>query len=100
MKCGGRCENVKLQMSDYHLKTHMFSIVMVGCDILLGVGWLHTLRLIIMDYQDLYMSFTQESHPYTLRGLQGVSLEIINSHRMEKKLKKGHHGVISQFNVI
>jgi hypothetical protein len=22
MKCGGRCENAKLQMGDYHLKTH------------------------------------------------------------------------------
>ena len=24
MKCEGRCENIKLQMGDYHLKTHMF----------------------------------------------------------------------------
>jgi hypothetical protein len=66
MKCGGRCENVKLQMGDYHLKTHMFSISMGGCDIVLGVEWLHTLGPITMDYQDLYMSFTQEAHTYTL----------------------------------
>jgi len=26
MKFGGRCENVKLQIGEYHLKTHMFSI--------------------------------------------------------------------------
>jgi hypothetical protein len=37
MKRGDRCENVKLQMSDYHLKTHMFSISMGGYDIVLGV---------------------------------------------------------------
>ena len=36
MKYGGRCDNVKLQMGDYHLKTHMFSINMGGCDIVLG----------------------------------------------------------------
>eukprot|EP00253_Pinus_taeda_P019071 PITA_19071 len=36
MKCEGRCENVKLQMGDYQLKTHMFSIHMGGCDIVLG----------------------------------------------------------------
>lgn len=35
MKCGGRCENVKLQMGDYHLKTYMFSIDMGGFDIVL-----------------------------------------------------------------
>jgi len=37
MKCEGRCENIKLQMGDYHLKTHMFVINMGGCDIALGV---------------------------------------------------------------
>jgi hypothetical protein len=37
MKCGGRCENVHLQIGDYHLKSHMFAIDMGGCDIVLGV---------------------------------------------------------------
>jgi hypothetical protein len=69
MKCGGRCENVKLQMGDYTLKTHMFSIAMGGCDIVLGVEWLRTLGPITMDYQELYMQFTQEAHTYTLCGL-------------------------------
>jgi hypothetical protein len=36
MKCGGRCENVHLQIGEYHLKSHMFSIDMGGCDIVLG----------------------------------------------------------------
>jgi hypothetical protein len=36
MKCGGCCENVRLQIGDYHLKSHMFSIDMGGCDIVLG----------------------------------------------------------------
>ena len=36
IKCEGRCENVKLQVGDYQLKTHVFSIDMGGCDIVLG----------------------------------------------------------------
>jgi hypothetical protein len=36
MKCGGHCENVHLQIGDYHLKSHMFAIDMGGCDIVLG----------------------------------------------------------------
>jgi hypothetical protein len=55
---------------------------------------------ITMDYQELYMSFTQEAHPYTFRGLQASSPEIVSSHRMEKLLNKCHYGVISQFNAI
>jgi hypothetical protein len=37
MKCGGHYENVKLQLGDYTLKTHMFFISMGGCDIVFGV---------------------------------------------------------------
>ena len=62
MKCGGHCENVKLQMGDYHLKTHMFATDMGGCDIVLGVEWLRTLGPITMDFQELYMCFVKDSH--------------------------------------
>jgi hypothetical protein len=30
MKCGGCCENVRLQIGDYHLKSHMFLLTWVG----------------------------------------------------------------------
>jgi hypothetical protein len=36
MKCGGCCENVCLQIGDYHLKSHMVFIDMGDCDIVLG----------------------------------------------------------------
>jgi hypothetical protein len=36
MKCGGCCENVHLQIGDYHLKYHMFSIDIGVCNIVLG----------------------------------------------------------------
>jgi hypothetical protein len=55
MKCGGCCENVRLKIGDYHLKYHMFSIDMGGCDIVLGVDWLSTLGPILMDFKELTM---------------------------------------------
>jgi hypothetical protein len=57
MKCGGHCENVCLQIGDYHLKSHMFSINMGGCDIVLGSDWLMTLGPILMDFKDLTIQF-------------------------------------------
>eukprot|EP00253_Pinus_taeda_P023739 PITA_23739 len=100
MKCEGRCENVNIQMGDYQLKTHMFAIHMGACDIVLGGEWLRTLGPITMDFQELYMSFKQKNHTHTLRGLQAGAPSIISSHRMEKLLKKGNHGVVAQFNAI
>eukprot|EP00253_Pinus_taeda_P002482 PITA_02482 len=100
MKCEGCCENLKLQMGDYKLKTRIFSIHMGGCDIVLGAEWLRTLGPITMDFKELYMSFKKNNSTHTLRGLQAGAPSIISLHRMEKLLKKGHHGVIAQFNAI
>jgi hypothetical protein len=90
MKCGGCCENVCLQIGDYHLKSHMFAIDMGGCDIVLGADWLRTLGPILMDFKELTMQFDQEGHQYKFKGIIVGSLEIISSHRMEKLLKKGY----------
>jgi hypothetical protein len=100
MKCGGCCENVHLQIGDYHLKSHMFSIEMGGCDIVLGAHWLRTLVPILMDFKYLTMQFNQEGHQYKFQGITASSPEIISSHRMENLLKKCHSGVIAQLHVI
>jgi hypothetical protein len=51
MMCGGHYLNVKLQMGDYHLKTHMFVVDIGGCDIVLGAEWLRTSRPVTMDFK-------------------------------------------------
>ena len=82
---------------------HMFAIDMGGCDIVLGVEWLCTLGLVAMDFKELYLTFTKNSHSHTLntlKGLQVGSPKIISSHRGEKLLKKGHSSVVAQFNAI
>jgi hypothetical protein len=100
MKCGGHCENVCLQNGEYPLKSHMFSIDMGGCDIVSGAEWLRTLGPILMDFKELTMQFDQEGQKYKFQGITIDSLEIISSHQMEKILKKGHSGIISQLHAI
>jgi hypothetical protein len=100
MKCGGFCENVHLQIGDYHLESHMFSIYMGGCDIVLGVDWLRILGPILMDFKALTMQFDQEGHQYKFQGIIVGSPEVISSHHIEKLLKKGHSSVISQLHAI
>jgi hypothetical protein len=100
MKCGGHCENVPLQIGHYQLKSHMFSIDMGGCDIVLGVEWLHTLGPILMDFKEITMQFQHEGQRYQFQGLTIGSPEIISSHRMENLFKKCHSGIISQLHSI
>jgi hypothetical protein len=100
MKCGGNCENVCLQIGQYHMKSHMFSIDMGGCSIVLGTEWLRTLGPILMDFKELTMQFDQEDQQYKFQGIVVVSLEIISSHHMEKLLKKDHSVIIAQLHAI
>jgi hypothetical protein len=100
MKCGGHCENVRLQIGDYHMKSHMFAIDMGGCDIVLGVEWLRNLGPILMDFKELTMQFNQEGQKYKFQGITAGSPKIISSHRMEKFLKKGHSRIIAQLHAI
>jgi hypothetical protein len=82
MKCGGRCENVCLQIGQYHLKSHMFAIDMGCCDIVLGAEWLCTLGPITLDFQKLSMQFQQEGQQHQFQGITAGSLEIVSSHRI------------------
>jgi hypothetical protein len=93
MKCRVICENIKLQMGHYQLKTHIFSIDMGGCDIVLGVEWLCTLGLVTIG-------FPKEVHVHILRGIHVGSPKITISHCMQRLLKKCHSSIISQFNSI
>jgi hypothetical protein len=53
-----------------------------------------------MDFKELTMQFDQEGQQYEFQGITVGSLDIISSHRMEKLLKKGHYGIISQLHAI
>jgi hypothetical protein len=53
-----------------------------------------------MDFKELTMQFDQEGHQYKFQGIIAGSPKVISSHRMEKLLKKGHSGVISQLHAI
>jgi hypothetical protein len=88
MKCGESCENVCLQIDQYHMKYYMFSIDMSGCDIVLGVEWLRNLDPILMDFKEIIMQFHKEGKQYKFQGITTGSLEIISSHHMEKAHKK------------
>jgi hypothetical protein len=89
-----------LQIGDYHLKSHMFSIDMGSCDIVLGAEWLRTLGPILMDFKELTMQFNEEGQQYKFQGITTGSPKITSSYHMEKLLKKGHSEIISQLHAI
>jgi hypothetical protein len=57
IKCGDRCENFKLQIGDYQLKNHIFSIDMGCCDIVLWGGMVTYLRTYYHAFQIILYEF-------------------------------------------
>jgi hypothetical protein len=64
MKCGGHSENMHLQIGQYHFQSHMFSINMGGCDIVLGAERLYTLGPIIIDFNELTIKLQHDGQQY------------------------------------
>ena len=54
IKCGGRDENVKLQLKYYYIIRLIFSIYVGGCDIVLWVD-LCTSGPVTMDFNEMYI---------------------------------------------
>ena len=82
MKCGGHCENVRVQMGDYSLKTHMFDIQRGVCDISLWAEWLRKTSPITVGFHELYISFQQDGNYYILQGITTCSPNIVSSYQM------------------
>jgi hypothetical protein len=78
----GCCENMCLQIGDYSLKSHMFSIEMGGCDIVLGVEWLCTLGHRHHGFQGVIHELPAVGHCYTFQGITTGYLKIVSSHHM------------------
>lgn len=100
MKYGGHCENVCLQIGQYHMKSHMSFIYMGDCEIVLGVEWIRTLGPILIYLKELTMQFNQEGNHYKIQGITIGFIDIISSHRMQNPLKKGHSNIIAQLHSI
>jgi hypothetical protein len=74
----------------------MISIQMGGVDVVLGVQWLKSLRILALKFQDVFMRFSLDGKEIKLRGIQGKPSMVKISDIMKKVLNNGHYGVISQ----
>jgi hypothetical protein len=73
MKCGSKCENVKIQMGDYFLKSHMYAMKIGGWDVIHGAKWLQILCPVTMNFKELWMRFSKEGFKHIVKGLQSIS---------------------------
>jgi hypothetical protein len=67
--CYGKCNSIKLNMGEYFLDSSMISIQMGGVDVVLGVQWLQSLGIVVINFQDIFMMFSSDGKEIDLRGI-------------------------------
>ncbi|XP_042972766.1 uncharacterized protein LOC122304569 [Carya illinoinensis] len=70
----GSLKHVALVVQNLRFSVDLYLLVLVGCDIVLGVQWLQGLGSILWNFHNLTMQFTYHDSPIILNGLKGSSL--------------------------
>jgi hypothetical protein len=78
------CRNFRWRMQGVNFETDVFIVDLINCDMVLGIQWLVTLRNIVSNYKDLWMSFIWHGQDVLLRGtdctkIQAIELAQLNS---------------------
>ena len=73
----------------------------MGCvDMVLVVQWLKLLRLMAMNFKEIFMRFLFKGKKIEHKGMQGKAYKVISSKNINILFKSGHLGVISQLCLI
>jgi hypothetical protein len=96
INCSVKCHSIKLNMGEYFLYSPIISIQMGGVDVVLGFQWLQSLGILAFEFQNIFTRFSSNDNEIELKRIQGKPSKVLNSNSMEKLLKNGNQGVISQ----
>jgi hypothetical protein len=96
INCLAKFHGINLNMGEYFLVSSVISIQMGSDDVVLGVQWLHSLGIVALNFQYIFMIFSSDRKEIELKGIQEKPSKVISSNIMTNLLKKGHQGVIAQ----
>jgi hypothetical protein len=88
----GRNKDVDVKMQGFLFRTKLFVLLLVGCDVVLGIHWLRTLGPILWDFTELRKEFQYGEGTCILHGLkQGpqVSFDWGPHFKLPKQEQKG-----------
>jgi len=77
MHCSAMCRNFRWRMQGVNFEADVFIVDLINCDMVLGIQWLSTLRNIISNYKDLWMSFKWHGQDILLKGTDCIKIQTI-----------------------
>lgn len=64
----GVCEGVEIQLENWKLKEEFLPLELGGVDVVLGMQWLHSLGITVVDWKNLMLTFIAEGKQVSIKG--------------------------------
>ncbi|KAL4318769.1 hypothetical protein GQ457_18G015560 [Hibiscus cannabinus] len=89
LKCQGRFENVHVLLQGIPFSLTLYSLPLIGLDLVLGVQWLEKLGTVICNWKQMTMKFRWNNHIQQLQGADVPSIQAASLKFLSKELRHG-----------
>ena len=88
------CENVEIQLKNWSLKEDFLPLELGGVDIILGMQWLHSLGVILVDWKNLTLTFTGNGQQICIKGDPSLTKSRVSLKNLLKTWEDQDHGYL------
>jgi len=88
LKCQGRFEQVSILLQGIFFSLTLYSLPLIGLDLVLGIQWLEQLETMVCNWKELTMQVQWKNQTHKLQGLNAQPIQ--SASLISKKLWQGH----------
>ncbi|KAA0037390.1 ty3-gypsy retrotransposon protein [Cucumis melo var. makuwa] len=78
------CENVEIQLTNWKVKEEFLPLELGGVDVVLGMQWLHSLGVTVVDWKNFTLTFPNEGKQISIKGDPSLTISRISLKSMFK----------------
>ncbi|XP_041025505.1 uncharacterized protein LOC121265907 [Juglans microcarpa x Juglans regia] len=90
LRCQGRFEEVQINLQGTIFSLTLYSLPLIGLDVVLGIQWLESLGFVVCDWRKLTMEFTWENQTKRLVGIDGQNIQAASIAELTKGVRPSH----------
>ncbi|KAH9792244.1 hypothetical protein KPL71_004039 [Citrus sinensis] len=89
--CQGKHDKVHVLIQDIPFELTLYSLLITGLDVVLGVQWLESLGSVVCNWKQLTMDFDWDNAKRRLQGLDPQTIQATTLSEVTKDMKQGHN---------
>ena len=87
LRCDKMISKLPMHLNNYEFKTDFYVVNMGDTDMVLGMTWLHDIRIFTLNLCEMEMRFEMDGKTHVLKALKDTSCKTISFKKMEHLLR-------------